>query len=341
MKIQFGVIGLNHGHIYAMVDGLLKTGRAECAAYFAPEKELQAQMQKAFPNVPLARSADEILENPKIQLICSASINHERGALAVRAMKHGKDFFVDKPAITTLDHLDAIERAQHDTGRLWFVWYGERLMDPSSRKALQLIHRGEIGRLVNFIGLGPHKLRRKTRPTWMFVPDQYGGILNDIAIHQVEMFTHLGGGKPSVVSSRVGNFGHPDIPTFQDFGDATLSAPNGATAYVRVDWFTPETMPTFGDIRNIIIGTEGMIELRKTVDLAVDNSRFTGNQLLLVTRGKEPHRISCDDIKVTLYDDILRDVEERKNRTVDHELSFAACRATQEAQSRATVLGSH
>ncbi len=172
----------------------------------------------------------------------------------------------------------------------------------------------------------------------MFVPEQYGGIINDIGIHQVEMFTHLGGGKPTVGSSRVGNFGNQDIPTFQDFGDATYTAPNGATAYVRVDWFTPETMPTFGDIRNIIIGTEGMIELRKTVDWAVDNSRFTGNQLLLATNKKEPHRISCEDIPITLFDDILNDVEERQNRSVSHELSFAACRATQEAQSRAQVL---
>jgi len=340
MKIQFGVIGLNHGHIYAMVDGLLKTGQAECAAYFATEEELRTQMKKAFPNVPLARSEEEILENPKIQLICSASINNERAPLAVRAMRHGKDFFVDKPALTTLKQLDAIEQAQRETGQLWFVWYGERLMDPSSRKAMERVRAGEIGRVINFIGLGPHKLQRPTRPAWMFVPEQYGGILNDIAIHQIEMFAQLGGGKPALGSSRVGNFGHPDVPTFQDFGDATLSAPNGATAYVRVDWFTPDTMPTFGDIRNIIIGTEGMIELRKTVDLAVDNHRFTGSQCLLVTRKKEPHRIPCEDVTITLYEDILRDIGERKNRAVPHELSFAACRATVEAQSQATQLRS-
>ncbi|MBI4028603.1 MAG: Gfo/Idh/MocA family oxidoreductase [Verrucomicrobia bacterium] len=338
MKIKFGVIGLNHSHVFAMVDGLLKTGQAECVAYFAPEKELQAQMQKASPQIPLARNAAEILENPDIQLVCSASINNDRGPLAVQAMRHGKDFFVDKPAVTTLSDLDEIERVQRETGRLWFVWYGERLMDPASQKGIELLESGVIGRLVNFIGLGPHKLRRPTRPAWMFVPEQYGGIINDVGIHQIEMFTHLGGGKPTVTSSRLGNFGTPDIPSFHDFGDATLTAPNGATAYVRVDWFTPESMPTFGDIRNILVGTKGMMELRKTVDLAVDNNRFTGHQLLLVTNEKAPHRISCEGIKVTLYDDIIRDVRERQNRCVPHAASFAACRATLEAQSRAIRL---
>ena len=336
--IRFAVIGLNHGHIFAMTDGLLKTGKAECVAYFAKEPELQAQMRKVYPNVPLARSELEILDNPDIQLICSASICNERAALACAAMRRGKDFFVDKPAMTTLAQLDEIERAQKETGRSWFVWYGERLMDPSSRRAIELIEAGTIGRIVNFIGLGPHKFMRPIRPAWMFVPEQYGGLINDIAIHQIEMFTHLSGGKPTVISSRVGNFGNPDLPTFADFGDATLVGPNGATAYVRVDWFTPESVPTFGDIRNIIIGTKGMMELRKTIDLTVDNDRFTGNQLLLATNEKAPHRISCEDVKVTLYDDLIRDVEEKTNRSIPHEKSFAACRATLEAQANAVWL---
>lgn len=335
MKMKFGVIGLNHGHIYAMVDGLLKTGDAECIAYYAKEEDLRERMRKVYPSVPLARDEKEILENPEIQVICSASINNERGPLAVQALRHGKDFFVDKPAVTTLAQLDEVERAQRETGRSWFVWYGERLMDPASRKAIELIGDGVIGRIVNFVGLGPHKLTRRNRPDWMFVPGQYGGILNDIAIHQVEMFTHLCGGKPTVIASRVGNYGNRDIPTFQDFGDATLSGPDGSTAYVRVDWFTPESLPTFGDIRNIIVGTQGMMELRKTVDLAVDNNRFTGHQLLLTTNEKPPHRIPCGDAKVTLYQDLVRDVLGGQNRAVPHPGSFAACRAALEAQAGA------
>lgn len=335
MKLRFAVIGLNHGHIYAMISGLLKTGEAECVSYFADEPKGQAQMKKAFPEIPLATCKEAIFEDPSIQLVCIAAINNERGPLTARVLASGKDVFVDKPAVTTLADLDEVERAQQQSGRSWFVWYGERLMDTTSQKALELVREGVVGPIVNFIGLGPHKLTRHTRPPWMFTRGLYGGILNDLAIHQVEMFTQLCGAKPGVISSRVGNFGNPDRPGFEDFGDATLVSPSGATAYVRVDWFTPDTMPTYGDIRNFIMGTKGTLELRKTVDLAVDNNRFTGQQLLLTTHDQEPHRISCADRKITFYEDLIRDVREGANRCVPHELSFAACRATLEAQTRA------
>jgi predicted dehydrogenase len=334
-KIKFAAIGLNHGHVYAMIKGLLNTGKAECVSYFTEEPENQAQMLRAFPNVPLAQSESQILENPEIQLICSASINDQRASLAVKAMQHGKDFFVDKPGATTLSQLDEIERVQKLTGRSWFVWYSGRLIDPTSHKALELIRNGELGRIVNFIGVGPHKLNRHKRPAWAFQEDQYGGILNDLGIHLLDMFTHISGEKLKVVSSRLGNFGHPDLPTFQDFGDATLSGANGMTGYIRVDWFTPETMPTFGDIRNMIIGTKGMIELRKKVDLAVDNNRFTGAQLLLATHEKEPQRILCEPIESKFFHSMVQDVIEKQNRSVTHSESFAATRTALEAQALA------
>jgi predicted dehydrogenase len=333
--IKFGVVGLNHGHVYGMIKGLLDTEQTECVGYFAKEPDLQAQMRKPFPNVPLVRSEDELLENPEIDLICSASINNERADLAVKAMKHGKHFYVDKPAATTLEQVDRIEKAQKETGKCWFVFFSERLGDGASKKALEMIQGGSIGKVINFIGLGPHKLRRPTRPAWMFNHDQYGGILNDIASHQIEMFTHLVKAKPSAVSSRVGNFGTHDVPDFEDFGDATFSSPCGATAYIRVDWFTPETMPTFGDIRNIIIGTKGMIELRKTVDFTVDNNRHTGRQLLFATHDQEPQRMTGEDCKSSFNLELVRDIREGVNRCVPHDLSFAACRAILEAQTRA------
>jgi predicted dehydrogenase len=340
MKIKFGVIGLNHGHIFDMVAGLLKTGKADCLGYFAKESDLQTRMGKVFPQIPLAQNEKEILENPEIQLICSASINNERGTLAVEAMRHKKDFFVDKPAVTTLAQLDEIESTQRATKQSWFVWYGERLKDSTSQRALEMIHAGEIGKVINFIGLGPHKLTKHIRPPWMFVPHQYGGIINDIGIHQIDLFTNLIKEKPQVLSSRVGSFGMQDHAQFEDFGDATLGSSSGTTSYIRVDWFTPEAMPTFGDIRNIIIGTKGMIELRKTVDLAVDNHRFTGRQLLFATHDKEPHRISCEDVKITILEDLIRDVAEKQNRCIPHDLSFAACRATLEAQTNAIKINS-
>jgi predicted dehydrogenase len=333
--IKFGVIGLNHGHIYWMIKGLLSTGKAECIGYFADEPELQKEMKRAFPSIPLVKNEEEIFNRSDVQLICSASRNDLRSNIAIRAMKAGKDVFVAKPGATTLEQLNEIEKTQKETGRSWFVWFCERLADPTSQKAIEIIESGKIGKLVNFIGLEPHKLNRSQRPSWMFISDQYGGILNDLGIHPLEMFCQLAKGKVTIDFSRVGNFANRDI---QDFGEVLLKSESGTTCYIRTDWVSPETVPTYGDIRQIIIGTEGMIELRKTVDLAVDNARFTGHQLLLATHLEEPQRIQCEKKVDVIFENIIADIESRTNSTIPHTISLMSTRLALQAQLNAQTI---
>jgi predicted dehydrogenase len=335
MSIKFGVVGNNHGHIYWMIKGLLGTGQADCVGYFTLEPELNEEMKRAFPQIPLVKSEAALLENPQIQLICTAARNDLRADIAIRAMKCGKDVFVDKPGVTTLDHLDELQRVQKETGKSWFVFFCERLPDPTSQKAIELVQKGEIGRLVNFIGIEPHKLNRTQRPDWMFKPDQYGGIINDLGIHPIEMFCQLVNEDVKVDFSRVGNFAHPDLVGFQDFGEVVMKSASGATAYVRADWLSPDSIPSYGDVRQLIIGTEGMIELRKTLDFAVDNDAFTGHQLLMANHKKAPRRIVCKMKKEEIFGKIVIDINEGTNRSIPQETSFLATRLSLLAQTGA------
>src|SRR5258708_34344659 len=70
-----------------------------------------------------------------------------------------------------------------------------------------------------------------------------------------------------VVASKVANFNHPQYPDFDDFGDVVVASDH-ATGYMRVDWFTPDGLGTWGDGRMTILGTDGYIELRKYADIA-------------------------------------------------------------------------
>src|SRR6266567_3034195 len=94
--VRFAAIGLNHGHIYAQVNLLLRAG-AELAGYYAPEPALCAEFARAYPAAALAASAEALLEDASIQLIVTAAIPAERAALGLAAMAHGKDVMSDKP----------------------------------------------------------------------------------------------------------------------------------------------------------------------------------------------------------------------------------------------------
>ncbi|WEG11106.1 Gfo/Idh/MocA family oxidoreductase [Pullulanibacillus sp. KACC 23026] len=285
-EFRFAAIGLDHGHIYGMCNGLVEAG-GEVVAVYDPDPKKVEGFCKAYPEAKVVASEEEILEDPTIHLIASAAIPSERGPIGLRAMNHGKHYFADKPAFTTLEQLEQAREKTKETGLKWGIYYGERLHNEGSVFAGQLIEEGAIGRVVQVIGMGPHRMSANMRPKWFFEKEKFGGILCDIGSHQIEQFLTFAGAKDAkVLHSKVANFNNKQYPDFEDFGDATLVADNGATFYFRVDWFTPDGLGTWGDGRVFILGTDGYIEVRKYIDIARDKE---GNQLYLVNQQGEKH----------------------------------------------------
>src|SRR4029453_12809497 len=112
--VRFAAVGLNHNHIYGLVDALLNGG-GELACFFAPEAELAAEFGGRVPTARRARELREVLEDPSIKLVASAGISDERGPLGISVLRHGKDFLSDKPAFTRLDTLEEARRVQGET----------------------------------------------------------------------------------------------------------------------------------------------------------------------------------------------------------------------------------
>lgn len=269
-EFVFAAIGLDHGHIYGMTNGLLEAG-ATLKWVYDPDSEKTAAFLKEYEaeGVQAAESEEQIFQDEEVRLVAAACVTSERAALGVRVMKAGKDYFVDKAPLTTLEQLERVKQTVRETGKKYMVSYSERLQVESAVYAGDLIKQGAIGKVIQIIGMGPHRLNAPSRPAWFFEKEKYGGILCDIGSHQIEQFLfYTGATDATVVNSQIGNYAHPDYPELDDFGDASLVGNNGATGYFRVDWFTPDGLSTWGDGRTFILGTEGYIELRKYLDVA-------------------------------------------------------------------------
>ena len=331
-RINFAAIGLNHGHIYGQVDAVVGGG-GRLVSFFASEPDLAAAFRKRYPNAALARSEQNILDDPDVQLVVSAAIPNERAPLGVRVMQHGKDFMSDKPAATTLEQLSEVRRVQRDTKRIYSVLL-ERHEHRATARAGELVKAGAIGRVLQTLSTGPHRMNPKTRPAWFFVREQYGGILCDIASHHVDQFLFFTGStKVEIAASQVGNLHHPEYPGLEDFGDVMLRG-DGGTGYIRVDWFTPAGLSTYGDGRLTILGTEGYIEVRKTVDLA---GRSGGNHLFLVDE-KEARYIDCNDVTLPYGRRLVDDVLNRTETANPQEQTFLAMEVALRAQGGAERL---
>ena len=198
-SIKFSVIGLNHGHIYGQTEAVIRGG-GELVSFYAKEPDLAEAFAKRYPQAKLAKSEKEILEDKAIQLVVSASIPIDRAPLGVEVMRHGKDYMVDKPGIITLKQLEEVKKVQKETKRIYSIMYSERLENRATVKAGELVKEGAIGKVIQTIGLGPHRMNIKSRPEWFFKNNMYGGILCDIGSHQFDQFLFFTGSTPGICS---------------------------------------------------------------------------------------------------------------------------------------------
>ena len=335
-EFPIAAVALDHGHIYGMCNGLTEAG-AELKWVYDPDPEKVAAFCRAFPQVNRTDSLEQVLGDPEVRLVAAAAVPSERCALGIRVMEAGKDYFTDKTPLTTLMQLENAKEAVRRTGKKYMVYYSERLHVESAVFAGQLVQEGAIGRVLQVIGMGPHRLSVPSRPDWFFEREKYGGILCDIGSHQIEQFLFYAGvSDATVTSSRVANYNHPQYPELEDFGDCMLTGDNGATQYFRVDWFTPDGLSTWGDGRTFLLGAEGTIELRKYVHVAADQA---GDHLFLVNKDGEQHFRLSGKVGFPFFGELILDCIHRTERAMTQEHAFKAAELCVRAQMQAKKVG--
>jgi predicted dehydrogenase len=334
MSIRLSAIGFAHGHIYGQVQVMVDAG-AELVSFYDVEPERVAKFKGLFPQGEQAESIEQILEDESIQLIVSADIPNLRAPLGIRAMQHGKDFMSDKPAFATLEQLDEVREVQVETERIYSVCFSERLTQKSSIKASELVQAGAIGQVIQTVGFGPHRLLgHVNRPDWTFDRQYFGGIINDLASHQMDQFLYFTNSTSAeVVASTVGNFKHTQFPKIHDMADVTVRSPH-AVGHIRVDWLTPKGLPTWGDVRLFITGTDGYIEVRKNVDIG---GRGGENHLFLVDDNGMQY-IDCSDSEVVYGKQLIADILNRTETAMPQVHTFLASELALKAEFMATDL---
>ena len=331
-EFPFAAVALDHGHIYGQCKGLIEAG-GDLRYVYDPDPVKVEKFCKTFAGVEPLASEGAVLEKADIRLIASAAVPSERGPLGLRAMDAGKDYFTDKTPFTAFEQLAAARAKVAESGRKYMVYYSERLHVECAVRAGQLIEQGAIGRVVQVMGLGPHRCSPASRPDWFWSREKTGGILCDIGSHQFEQFLHYSGAQSAqVINAQVANYLHKNFPEFEDWGQANLIADNGATNYIRVDWLNPDGLGTWGDGRTFILGTAGYIELRKYLDVGRE---LEGDQLYLVDH-KGEHHIRCrGEVGYPFFGQLILDCLHRTENAMTQEHAFLAAELCLQAQAMA------
>ena len=283
--LNLGVIGIDHGHIFDMLDEMLKEG-CQCDYFWTEGNPLTLKEFKSkYPNIKRIENKDDILKDLNIDMILIS----------------------------------------------WSINFSERFHVAAVAKAEELIAEGKIGKVKQTIGTGPHRQGNYERPDWFYDRESYGGIITDIGSHQIHqflVFTNSTGAK--INHALAENTTRKEKPGFQDFGEVNLSSDNGH-GYIRLDWFTPDALPTWGDGRLFILGDKGFIEIRKYTDLAKSER---GNHLFLANNNEVKH-IDCVDVKLPYFRNLINDTLNRTETACSQELTYLSMELAINAQELA------
>jgi predicted dehydrogenase len=254
--IRLGIAGLQHPHIQTIIDEARKRDDVELVALSDPDPTAH----RGF-DVPAYDSHQDMFAAEKIDAVGVGAVNSDRGGIIADALSAGIHVIADKPMCTTLADLDRIEAAGKSSGSILSLALEKRFYPPTLA-AQGILDSGELGQLTLIAASAPHKLTRSGRPAWMFDRSRYGGIINDLAIHDLDLFLHFSGATQGEVRGYVGNSGNTDRPEFQDHGVVVVRPDDGPLATFEVHWMSPEAADYHGDYQMRLVGTEGTAELR-------------------------------------------------------------------------------
>lgn len=259
MQLSLAIAGLQHPHIDTIIDEARLRPEVTLAAVAEPDPQIRARYAASL-GVPGYAGHREMLDAVDADVLGVGAVYADRGRIVADALAAGVHVLADKPLCTTLADLEAIERAWRGSGRLLSVAFEKRFYPPTLA-AGRLVCCGELGEIVMVSCSAPHKLTRPGRPAWMFDRARYGGILSDLAVHDIDLLRHLCGADRGTLQGFVGNRANADCQGFEDHGLISLRTSDGLLASMEVSWLSPEAASYHGDYRMRLVGTQGTAEL--------------------------------------------------------------------------------
>jgi predicted dehydrogenase len=252
--LRLAVIGAAHPHVRYALDEVPLRADLDLVGVADPDPAIAGRYAAEF-GVPAYSDHRRLLDDLRPDVVMIAGIYADRAEAIVDSVRAGAHVLADKPLCTTLAELDAIDAAQRETGRIVSLLLEKRNY-PETLAARALLADGALGNLVQVASTGPHKLNRPTRPDWFLTRKGYGGILGDLAVHDLDLVLLLSGATEGTVAG----LADAADPEFALHGSLLLRA-GAVVATIEVNWLTPAASPYHGDYRMRLTGTEGTAEL--------------------------------------------------------------------------------
>ena len=156
---------------------------------------------KVSTSIEKAKSAEQILKNPKIHAVYVCTPNYLNMNLTIDSLRAGKHVFCEKPPAFTANDVLKIQKIEKESGKVLMYGFNHRHHD-SIKKMKKIIETNEFGKILWMRGRYGKSVDKTFFDNWRS-KKQFagGGILIDQGIHMLDLFLHLGGDFDNIYAS--------------------------------------------------------------------------------------------------------------------------------------------
>ncbi len=196
--------------------------------------------EKVLPEATIARSFNEILQDPEVELVIVNTPDVYHYEMAKAALEAGKHIVVEKPVAQKSNEAEKLLELAKEKGVVFTV-YQNRRWDGDFRTVQKVLEEGKTGRLIEFES---HFDRYRTEiapNTWKEEGDEYSGVLYNLGSHMVDQ-AYVLFGKPTAVTAHLKIVRTKGVVT--DYYDIRLEY-DGFSAIIKCSYLVKDPGPRY------------------------------------------------------------------------------------------------
>lgn len=269
-KNRVAFAGFEHSHMFGMYKDISGNEFFEIAGACEPDAGTRAEAESRGIIITHA-DYDSLINDSGADTIAVGAHFSARGGIVIKALEAGKNIISDKPICTSPDEMEKIISLSEEKGLTVCILLSLR-QNPVILGAVRAIRNGIIGKVNNIIFEGEHPLNYGTRAGWYFEEGKHGGVINDLAVHGIDLVRLMTGSDvKNVIAAREWNFFAAEKPDFKDSAQFMISLESGAGAMADVSYSAPKAFgyshPSYWHFR--VFGSLGMADFGENTGKAL------------------------------------------------------------------------
>ena len=260
MTIKFGLFGLEQ-HVGVILGGVeANPDLVEFVAVGSPYRKDDGRLRelsRRYGALIYEDYRDMLADGVEVLGLCT--VNNEKAQVIIECIRRGVHVVTDKPLCIEMDELEAIEKALTVKKGVAISMLLTLRGSPAYIEVKRIVDKGKIGKPISIYARRAFALRPASRPKWLFDWRRSGGIIVELAVHDVDYARWLVNESVEEVRAYHGKARQEFTGEYQDHAEVLMRFENGTVAFIEANRLVPERVRSDCMLR--VTGSKGTVKI--------------------------------------------------------------------------------